>query len=314
MDDSLITQCPHCQTSFRLTQAQHQAAGGLVRCGVCLKVFDSMPAASEEQADRPLSAQALENDFDWQNDPPIDLDDIDLDQELARLQDEEERLQKAEPVDPLQHLLDPDNEPLASERIENDEIDADESIDQHLHALQPEPLQLMPVKPKSRWLANTVWTLLTLLALLGLAGQYVFYHYEELVRQEQYRPWLGKLCQVLNCTLPPTVDISQIKSSNLVVRSHPEFIGALSVDAILYNRANFAQPFPMLELRFSDRHGQLIASRRFKPIEYLGGEMAGAKEIPPQTPVHIALDILDPGPGAVNYRLDFKSPEETDAP
>ncbi|MNJ75600.1 hypothetical protein D3C77_727210 [compost metagenome] len=67
--------------------------------------------------------------------------------------------------------------------------------------------------------------------------------------------------------MPSRVDIERIKSSNLVVRSHPDFNGALIVDAIIYNRAPFSQPFPLLELRFADLNGQLIASRRFKPAE-----------------------------------------------
>jgi hypothetical protein len=31
--------------------------------------------------------------------------------------------------------------------------------------------------------------------------------------------------------------------------------------------------------------------------------------MPPQTPIHISLDILDPGTHAVNYSLSFHSPE-----
>ena len=100
-----------------------------------------------------------------------------------------------------------------------------------------------------------------------------------------------------------------LRPLHLVVRSHPDFAGALIVDAILYNRAPFSQPFPLLELRFADMNGQLLASRRFKPSEYLAGELAGQAEMPPQTPIHIALDILDPGTKAVNYSLSFHSPE-----
>jgi len=181
--------------------------------------------------------------------------------------------------------------------------------DDHLFELDEEPLQLdwqPPRKPWGRWLG---WGLLNLLGAAALAGQYLTYHFEELARQDQYRPWFEQLCPVIDCTLPSKVDISQIKSSNLVVRSHPEFSGALVVDAILYNRAPFAQPFPLLEMRFADINGQLLASRRFKPGEYLAGELAGQAEMPPQTPIHVSLDILDPGTQAVNYSLSFHSPE-----
>ncbi|MBS7726059.1 DUF3426 domain-containing protein [Pseudomonas lalucatii] len=181
--------------------------------------------------------------------------------------------------------------------------------DEHLFELDDEPLQLdwqPPRKPWARWLG---WGLLNLVAAAVLAGQYLNYHFEELARQDQYRPWFEQLCPSLGCVLPSKVDIAQIKSSNLVVRSHPEFSGALVVDAILYNRAPFTQPFPLLEMRFADINGQLLASRRFKPSEYLAGELAGQAEMPPQTPIHVSLDILDPGTQAVNYSLSFHSPE-----
>lgn len=181
--------------------------------------------------------------------------------------------------------------------------------DESLLDLEDEPLQLdwqQARKPWGRWIA---WGLLNLLAAGALTTQYVAYHFEELARQDQYRPWFEQLCPEIGCVLPSKVDIEQIKSSNLVVRSHPEFRDSLVVDAIIYNRAPFAQPFPLLELRFADLNGQLLASRRFKPGEYLGGELAGQAEMPPQTPIHVSLEILDPGAKAVNYSLSFHSPE-----
>ena len=175
--------------------------------------------------------------------------------------------------------------------------------------LVDDPLQLDWQKPKADWRQRLLWGALVLLAAGLLGFQYLWFHFDELARNDRYRPWFQQLCPIVGCTLPTRVDIARIKSSNLVVRSHPDFKGALIVDAILYNRAPFAQPFPLLELRFSDLNGQLIASRRFKPAEYLSGELAGRGEMPSQTPIHIALDILDPGPKAVNYSLSFRSPE-----
>lgn len=209
---------------------------------------------------------------------------------------------------PFSALRDDDDEtpPVATKKIPRSEP---ELRDEHLFELDDEPLQLawqQPQKPWGRWIG---WGLLNLLGAAALAGQYVMYHFDELARQDQYRPWFEQLCPTIGCQLPSKVDIAQIKSSNLVVRSHPEFSGALVVDAILYNRAAFSQPFPLLEMRFADINGQLLASRRFKPSEYLAGELAGNAEMPPQTPIHISLDILDPGTQAVNYSLSFHSPE-----
>ena len=41
MSDSFVTQCPHCNTTFRVTPQHLSAAGGSVRCGACLKIFSA---------------------------------------------------------------------------------------------------------------------------------------------------------------------------------------------------------------------------------------------------------------------------------
>ena len=219
---------------------------------------------------------------------------------FSALDAEDDRLLEHHPEDD-----DDDQPPVKGKRTRNEPGLRDPA----LMDLVDDPLQLAWEKPKPRRGRRGLWLVLALIALCGLAGQYVWYHFDELARQDQYRSLFQDICPAVGCKVPSRVDINLLKSSNLVVRSHPEFQGALVVDAIIYNRASFAQPFPLLELRFADAGGQLIASRRFKPGEYLSGELAGKDEMPPQTPIHIALDILDPGPKAMNYSLSFRSPE-----
>lgn len=461
MTESFVTQCPHCQTRFRVTAAQLGMARGAVRCGACLQPFNAAeqlaerptPASADEASpdslDRPAAAaqdvpaepaepasapagaaesvapeaqvqepqpaeapaaaptaQPAADDTLWIHDD-LDLDslNLELDEELAKLEHEEFELSSefrdyqptrapfgsaeppAEPHDeswveallndqpaapaaaqpqPALPLPAPAPAPVSSEEAlpeqeardedfpELDD-DADEAArrlpsglsaarddqplsvseaaatlgvaaaagaagaaaarseprlrDEGLRNLSDEPLQLEWQPPKPRWGRRLLWGLLILLALAGLGAQYVYFHLAELARNEQLRPWLEQACPLLGCQLPPRVDVSLIKSSNLTVRNHPTHPGALTVDAIIYNRAAFAQPFPLLELRFEDLNGQPLASRRFKPGEYLGGELAGRKDMPPQTPIHIALEILDPGAQAVNYSLAFHSPD-----
>ncbi|WP_448683100.1 DUF3426 domain-containing protein [Pseudomonas nicosulfuronedens] len=272
---------------------------------------------ADESQETPASARLVadkdpepEQPEDEQEDEPR-IDPAPRRVETLRVETEDEELPafsaRRDDDEPAADELD-EEPPLADQRGDNRRAEPG-LHDGGLHDLNDEPLQLDWQKPKSRWGRRLFWLLLVLLALAGLAGQYIAYHFEELARQDQYRPWFAQACPELGCTLPSKVDVEQIRSSNLVVRSHPDFTGALVVDAIIYNRANFSQPFPLLEMRFADLNGQLIASRRFKPSEYLSGELAGQSEMPPQTPIHISLDILDPGPKAVNYSLSFHSPE-----
>ena len=415
MTDSFVTQCPHCQTSFRVSHAQLSVARGVVRCGSCLQVFNAARQLLEQRAAKqaatapaapapapvvpappsaptaPSPAPRAISQKQWSA-AELDLDHLDLDEELARLEQREIQPAKAfgQERPPREETLsasrddsaqgeeqwpdslfndappEPSDEPVASSAptartgrtepslsFEVDDLDeppvaernaaprqdaeqnlepslgqADAALDSDpepprgkrernepgLHDdvlldLVDDPIHLDWQKRRSPWGRRLLWLLLVLLAAAALAGQYIAYHFDELARQDQYRPWFQQFCPQIGCSVPSKVDIARIKSSNLVVRSHPEFSGALVVDAILYNRAPFSQPFPLLELRFADLNGHLIASRSFKPGEYLGGEMAGHTEMPPQTPIHIALDILDPGQKAVNYSLSFHSPE-----
>lgn len=418
MTDSFVTQCPHCQTRFRVNHAQLSVARGVVRCGSCLQVFNAARQLLEQRMGQEAQAltpppavipepeQRAISQKQWSA-AELDLDHLDLDQELARLEQREIQPTQAfgQPRKPREESLsarrdssendEPWSDSLFSEPAEKrgeidempptpdtpalgnlDDLDAstrtepslslvdldddepdapqlrlealdddlpadprherlsatvDDDFDEHPEPVEParkkraraepaaheevlqdlvdDPLQLDWQKRRSPWGRRLFWGLLVLLGAAALAGQYIAYHFDELARQDQYRPWFQQLCPQIGCEVPSKVDIAKIKSSNLVVRSHPDFSGALVVDAIIYNRAPFSQPFPLLELRFADLNGHLIASRRFKPGEYLNGDLAGMAEMPPQTPIHIALDILDPGSKAVNYSLSFHSPE-----
>ena len=131
------------------------------------------------------------------------------------------------------------------------------------------------------------------------------FNFDRLARDPNYRPGLTTTCNLLGCQIPSLDDISKVISSNLMVRSHPSAPQALVVDAIIINRADFKQHFPMLELQFTDLSGKVVAGRSFTPAEYLAGELSGSRMMPIKQPVHISLEIVDPGEQAVNYQLQF---------
>jgi len=147
------------------------------------------------------------------------------------------------------------------------------------------------------------WGSLSMVALLVLCTQFLVFSFNSLARTPQWRPLYATLCDLGGCTLPSRSDINALHGANLVVRSHPEVDNALIVDAIIYNKASYEQPFPTLELRFSTLHGRPIASRKFLPSEYLSTSLQDHGGMPMEVPVRISLEILDPGPEAVNYQL-----------
>lgn len=159
-------------------------------------------------------------------------------------------------------------------------------------------------RPRRQWL----WGLLCGMAVLALLGQALYYNFASLAHDARTRPIIEQVCLLAGCELPARVNIELIRSSNLTVRPHADFPNALAIDVILYNRADFAQPFPVLRMTFTDLTGRELSSRQFQPAEYVGGELAGSTLMPPQTPVHVGLSMLDPGPESASYTLDFLSP------
>ena len=168
--------------------------------------------------------------------------------------------------------------------------------------MRPEDLIQVPRRRRRRW-----WMPIALLLGVGLlAGQVLYLQFDTWAKNPDIRPVYEWLCPRLHCQLPVMRSLDEIRSKNLVVRANPDVPGELMVDALIVNQARFAQPFPVIELRFSSMDGRPIAARRFKPEEYLAGELKGATMFAPLTPVHIALAIEDPGTDAVSYYIRFR--------
>ncbi|MEE4250914.1 MAG: zinc-ribbon and DUF3426 domain-containing protein [Alcanivoracaceae bacterium] len=149
------------------------------------------------------------------------------------------------------------------------------------------------------------WGALSLAGLLVFVSQYLIFNFSELSRTPAWRPFYANICGAIGCSLPSLSNISELRGANLVVRAHPQAEGALVVDVIVFNDGRHAQPFPLLELGFTDLNGRAIASRRFQPDEYLRGEISDMTEMPPGVPIRLSLEILDPGSDAQNYTLRF---------
>lgn len=166
----------------------------------------------------------------------------------------------------------------------------------------PAPIEFT-AKRMRRWYQRKLWPALSLLALIGLVVQLGWFKFDYFSRVEPYRTAYTFLCPHVGCQVPTLVDTSQISAFNLVVREHPETAGALAVDVMIMNNAPFDQPYPDLVLMFTDLDDKEVASRRFSPKEYLGGEAAGSSHMPQKQPVHLTLDLVDPGETAVNYHI-----------
>lgn len=168
----------------------------------------------------------------------------------------------------------------------------------------PAPIEFN-AKRMRRWYQRKLWPTLSILGLLALVVQVAWFKFDYFSRVEPYRTGYLFLCPHLGCQVPTLVDTSRILASNLVVREHPDTEGALAVDVMLINGAPFEQPFPDLLLVFTDIDQNQVASRRFIPKDYLGGELVGRELMPQNQKIHVTLDLVDPGAEAVNYHISI---------
>lgn len=419
--EPLITQCPNCDTRFRVTESQLQVAAGRVRCGACLVVFDGTSYLSvdgedflgvEESADvdalldeldeigarEPAQAPPMPNlsDTDFIAVSAQDLadaqnqnvsDDEGLPAELLALEAQflqdmrndgaqvedvhrnvEDALSEEQPVteqeakpavpemierveevpeDQAEEPVDFEaawDETVAQEIWDTDAAEQDVSAaeekypqDIELLALAESPplespldalaadlseepksvqgiAQRLPsftdldedieleVPAKRSWLTMV----LILLGLVALPAQVLWFQYDAWTMNPSYRPVYEVVCQVTGCTLPPMTDVALIDAQRSIIRNHPDQPDARIVDVLMVNNAEFAQPYPLIELLATNMRGELIAGRRFTPEEYLRGETRAGALMPPSTPIHVSLEIQDPGENALNFEVKFR--------
>lgn len=254
---------------------------------------------SSQQTDIPSDESWADALLDENGEDNLEVEEIDMSFAKANVAKEEDDY-----VAPLDDDLTEDSFHLDGEGEVDTEV-YEFAIDDPLDELHDEPLELDESNSKAA--ISWGWLSAAMVMLLALASQIAYFKFNDWARSPSYRPAYQIACQLLNCQLPAVQDISRMATQHFVVRSHNKIEEALSVDTLLVNNADYQQPFPDIRLIFTGLNEEIIASRSFRPAEYLNGELAGVDIMPSKTPIHVAIEIMDPGPEAVGYRIELAS-------
>ena len=391
------TQCPQCETRFRITEVQLSAAEGNVRCGLCDEVFNAQHTESfkediklpeiiqdetiEDIEKKPTDSEhgeefqqqeteqntALETD-DHDNaeinldetpssdndnvvEPDLeelDVEDLDIEDELDskdntdnedknEIQVESEEydnndidVDELDPPDDLDTELDIDNlnqeDDAEPEEIFLDEhasdLDTDIEIDQDDEAEQPSDFfdddnnqdspQIIPDELREEVAANDVsigkniaWFGGILLLSTTLLLQYFWLNRDQFVQHPSAQALIEKACLKFDCNKLTIRDPSNIELLTRNVFSHPNEKNTLMISIVLQNNAKFSQPYPMLQVNFSDIRGDDVVARRFTPTEYLETKQEEYPLLQPGTDASFNLEIQDPGKQAITYEFNF---------
>lgn len=168
-------------------------------------------------------------------------------------------------------------------------------------AHEPDFLREAP-PPRGR----AAWALGALAASLALALQAaLLYRTELVVLFPETREPLAAACRPFGCALrlPRRSDLMSIETSDL--ESDRRLEGVIVLNAVIHNRAPFAQEYPALELTLTDERDQAILRRVLSPRDYLRGSPAAslAQGLAAGAETTLRLHFHAGGARAVGYRL-----------
>ncbi len=300
-----------------LTQAESTTATALPEQGELLEILEQEPAAEaiEQLLTEPDEESALDEVLLPDEPEPV---------ELATPKS------AADPLapfsgEPLEHMLSPTEEqaaeeasiqvalhhapevmiepasaaPAVAESLAEDELVLSQPAAPSGYAIPTELTQARQGSGKG----TVLWGLGIVLMCAALVLQYLYYFRLQLVENPQLRPLLTTMCEVTGCVLPPRRDLGRIELSEHLMQFHPNYEQSLLITATLANRAEFAQPYPLIEVLMTNIEQQVVARRHFTPQQYI--PKLTNDSFPANSEIPLMLEVVDPGNNAVGFEFRF---------
>lgn len=319
----MLTTCPECRTTFRLSQAQLEARRGLVRCGHCKAVFNAydtlLPEFEAPAAVEPApSAGVLE--------PPAGMPEP-VAEYAAPLPPPPEAVAE-------EATLAPDDEAGPAEDDDAFVLHMSERVEVDLPQFEPPPLmpfgEAAPAAPAAdssdaillselptraqiepgrgigmRLLAG----LASLLLVLALCVQAVYFLRGPLVAWlPELRPALAAACAPLGCRVPLASDLAALRVEASSLETDPEQPNRASLRVSFSNRSRLTQQWPYFVLKLTDWQGGALAQRVFRPADYLPAGKAILAGMAPMSEQEFRLDLDLGGLSASGYEVVARYP------
>lgn len=268
---ALVTLCPECSTTFRVTSEQLEVHSGDVRCGQCQHVFNSFTTL--------ITVEESEISFSSKVTPPAFSE-------------------TSTTVEARDGINDFDKTSLM-------QLDLNYFSEKNTVAYDNEDFDSIPVKEK----LNLGWTFANFALMFLLIGQIAyFYRVDISVAAPATKPLLVSYCAMLNCTVPYPQDITLLNIESSELYANPVRQDESTMTATIRNYASFPQVLPALKLSLTDTQGKLIVSRVFYADDYLGENAASMQSIEPNHEINIRIDYISGELNAMGYQLHLLYP------
>lgn len=302
---ALATRCPACGTIFRISTIQAAAKSGMVRCGACRHVFNSLDALVrvedlEPELETPGEQDVFAHGADEDGGAPATAVDIPVataEKVPAFANGTESKIDTDQavfeewPASTLASTLhetvveaSADNAPHAAHddlptRIGARRLDLEWPKAESATAVEPTFMRsaTRPTTPARSATERAVLGVLSLFAALGLVAQAAHVWRNELAaRWPMVKPALVAACVPLRCVvaLPARLDAIKIVSSSL--QNTPGNRDTYVATVLLRNYAEVSVQLPAIELTLTDTQDRPLVRRVFRPGDYLPRE-SGAR-------------------------------------
>lgn len=316
------TLCPHCDTRFKIAAAQLESHHGMVRCGHCLQAFNARASFIPEQPNPQLELPILDAVAPTEELPAGEPHAAEAAAETVPVA--KPAASTEETV--LTEVLPPEDETAATETESpetpyNDQLDFNQpdtaavepdkkpmTLAEQVAVVQDEEEGDQPSPPAyRRW----PWAIAAFVLLLVLLAQAAYFFRVDLAaRLPGLKPALTGYCKLLGCSvpLPQKHDLMSIESSDL--EADPTHVNQITLNALLRNRAPYAQAFPNLELTLNDTQDKPLARRIFKPKDYLPPLENEQTGLLPNRELSVKLYINTADLRPIGYRLVLFYPKQ----
>jgi predicted Zn finger-like uncharacterized protein len=246
---------------------------------------------------------------------------LEPDVSMESTDDIDDHLVSAEPIGEDWYADDPDEDPegprqgmlLGNEDLDDVDLSDEEGDEPEDEAAEPPFLRPeealsgfgMPSRPRI-----AMWASIIAVATILAAVQWVHIERQELVQHPTFGPRLTEVYRLFGVDLHPDWDPEFLIVERTEMVSHPSITGALFLSGVLSNEAPYPLPLPTLRLRMDNRWGDVLAARAFEPADYLRSPRDPDALFNPGERVALGVEILDPDPEAVGFRVQVCLPAE----
>lgn len=303
---ALITICPHCSTTFRVSSEQLHSHNGDVRCGQCDEVFNGFATlVTVEESEIEYVAKPTEKLVI----PPIIENNhghsVSNDEQASTLNDKTEL--------PLSFYLNQKKEVEQEEKkaeatknareiVEIYKSDEQSFSDSEISSESTGFLDAVPAKKTKR----SIWWLLgsLILSLLLVVQMLYVFRSEVSVTVPSLRPSMEQFCAVLSCKVDLPKDLSQLSIVTSDLKINPsQQTNVIKLYTTIQNHAAYTQAMPALKLTLTDIHGEVLAHRIITPQDYQGESINPTQGIKSNDVIEIILDLDTDDLQVIGYRL-----------